>query len=233
MSNQNKAEREPARLVLEDVKTFQSTVASQLVPSVDLGVTISNLLQSYTVDYEGCIIATTGQNIMVNLFFANNGGGHILPIANTTDGSIKSGISMLSNLNRHRNFELSQELKDIITQISYKNRDGSVNFSKNITETVNERGMMNKPMVIVSGIDLVEILKIIYGDTIIEDGEEVGKAIYDVKVKAPLQQIANTGSSNCILSIDRYSEADIYQLANAVGLGVQQTNGINMIKARK
>ena len=184
-----KKEKEPVKIEVSEPLAFDATVDGKLMPQVELASTINSLLSQVFYDYEGCFLTPnpTFPNILdVALYFKDKGTptdertksvvSTKVPETSTPFGRIRS----MNLRNQDKNFDLNQETKQALAELMYPSNGydretglPKINWKQCIAETVETNGFgLQNIYVKVTGIDLVQVIKKIYGSKD-EDGSKV------------------------------------------------------------
>lgn len=221
------SQRDKMVLELASPLEFNSTMESNVTTTFALSKLINQLMANASGDYFGSIIEPNsfGQ-INISLYFKDKGAGDLIPIhAGRQRGETqKSRIQRMGMRNKNKTYEISDDLKDILEQVSLKERNGKVNLDRNVVEVTDRAGgNVNNIYLKVGGIDINEILKILFSDKKAISDKKDSRLLYQVRILNPVGNIGVPGSQY-IITIDRLNESKIYELANEVGLMAPQAS---------
>lgn len=203
---------------------FESTTESKLLTTLDLGTMISSIFKKVFKDFDGCqLVLDQAQNRWkASLYFCENVNArtegavtNIIRTSSKADATAgKTGMTTrlenVAQINRNVHYRLTEETTDVLTKYymhfekkkkDKKDKTGKVdftNFTQEQTDTT-QYGYGNTVIyVVVNGVDVVEILKDIYGSK----NEEDHWVDYSVTAIRPVTQFQPT-TPNLLMSIQR------------------------------
>lgn len=221
-------ENKPFELRVSPVP-FESTTEAKLLTTLDLGAMINALFKKVFKDYDGCtLVLDPNQNRWkARLFFRENVNvstdgavKNIIPLSTKADRSngrpsIGQRLESVSMITSNVHYKLSTETTDVLTKYYMpweKNGKGEVNWKFFLSEQSEQiqYGVGGTAIyVCVSGVDVVELLKSIYG----AKNEEDHWVDYSVTAIRPVTQF-QPSTPNLLLSIQRIDceyVKDLYQ----------------------
>lgn len=215
-----------ARLEIESIP-FDGLLKSKIISTIDLAKLVNSVFRNALADYEGCIIlpTQTGQ-FDCTLYFKDHG-----PIRDTAQvknlisitGPNKSAspvdrIAAFNNRTANKLYMLSEETKQILSEFVITRKNQQINWNQLVFEQAEQAWNANIVYVKVCGIDIVKILKKIYGGKV--DGD---RRDYNVTLMRPV------GLNNYLISIQQLDTKEVEKLAQSVGI-IQTGNSIAMIR---
>jgi len=233
-SNENKGKREKTSLTLEEPLVFGDTYETKITTLRKLSKTIAGLFDGAFQDFVGCNIVpevNTGQ-LKLALFFKDNGGNDIIPldhIQNNNRGvrpSIANRISSFNARNRNKTLELSQDLKDVLSDFIPTGRKNNVNWNQHVTEVTTQSTIGYTIYIQVTGFDINRILKVLYGGQD-EDGSRID---YNIQVLRPIGQINYSANQDYLVSILKVNNKAVEELTKDVGM-MPSVGDIPMVRA--
>lgn len=243
--NAEKKDFSIADLMLEHEK-FEHISDSKFVSSSELCSVISGVFANVYSDYEGCNFEfLPGSNVpTITLFFNHKNeiktiDGVQLPFAcskedtenraiNNTLRSTRNYSSRLVNGDRYFLTDEGNGLKDfIIDNAQFYRKDGSVVWSKLVSEVAD--GNFNVPMQYtqVKCLDPAKLVELIYGK---KDSDGISW-VYGVRVMRSIPSytmITGMSTSGYMLAIERVSQDEVEKLARQFGLNASY--GLNIIR---
>lgn len=212
-------EEDPTKAVirLKELLKFESTVESQYTTTFQLAELVNELFAGiFPQDYEGCIIHVdpTTAILKASLYFAANGGGNVEPLIGQINQQKRNYVASLDAMNarnRNRTVQFSAEVKEALEELFFPEMRKNLNWDKNTAEQIENRPGGTRIYMAVHNIDIRQILKKVYG-TKDDDGNRID---YNIQL---VRAIDNSPSSNMVVSISRYFQAQIEDLAKNAGM---------------
>ena len=238
---ENNKKRVPYNPKLEEPFVFDGICSTKYVSTAELMKMVSQVFHALFVDYEGCILERSGQELTLALIF--NHGEYDSGVRGVTRGNaVKTGVSVLDKT-RHIDYaakegdryNLTEDGKDVVTNLlsrKYYNY-GKPNFGTLVNE-FSDRGISNyyntysNQYTKVSGIAIDRMCSLLYGDEL--EGEELAYlfgVVYSMPDYSygPIQNNSNNG--NYILGITRIWAKELKALNAKLGIN---TGGINIVR---
>lgn len=225
-------QQEPLRLAIEP-QPFDGLMKSKLTTTIALSKTINQMLRPVFSDYEGCIIAPDAYGqLQVSIYFKDKGfSGNseaiksLIPVTERVKGSSPIDRIMQINLrNSSKAYDLSKDTKDILSEFIYTRGNAKVNWNQHVVEQTERTYNGAIIYVKVIGLDLVRILRKIYGSKL--DGSRID---YNISVIKPVGVDMNGGNQNFLINIQQLDSKEVERLANEIGI-VPQMGNIQMVR---
>lgn len=223
---------EPMRIVIEPLP-FDGVMKSKLTTTIALSKTINQLFRPIFSDYEGCIIApdSYGQ-LQVSLYFKDKGitGREdviksLQPVIERVKGTSAIDRIMQMNLrNSSKAYDLSKETKDILSEFIYTRGNAKVNWNQHVIEQTERQYNGQIIYVKVVGLDLVRLVRKIYGGKI--DGSRID---YNISIIKPIGTDMSGYNQNFLVNIQQLDSKEVERLANEIGI-VPQVGAIQMVR---
>lgn len=227
-NGQQQQKREPLRLNLEPLE-FDGVMKSKLTTTIALAKTVNQIFRPVFTDYEGCIIAPDqfGQ-LQAALYFKDKGHARnedevktLIPVTERVQGTSPiDRITRMNLRNSSKSYDVSNETKEILSEFIYTRGNTKVNWGQHIVEQT-ERGYNGYSIYVkVIGIDLVRLVRKIYGGKI--DGSRID---YNVSIIKPIGMDMTGGmSQNYLINIQQLDSREVERLANEIGVVPVQGN---------
>lgn len=211
---------------------FEVTTGTKLLTTIDLGNLINAVFKKVYRDYDGCtlILDTFSARWKANLFFRENINAsaegtvpNIIPI-NTRPNSMEKPTTaqrfanvtaLCSNLHYNITPETTESLTKYYMPWEKNSKTGLVDFKKFTTEQQEQMtyGYNNSACyVCIGGIDVVEILKDIFG----AKNDEDHWVDYSITSIRPITQFMQN-TPNMLLSIQQLDTEDVKNLFSKIG----------------
>lgn len=232
MNKNNNNANEPMRLAIEPIP-FDGVMKSKLTTTIALSKTINQLFRPVFSDYEGCIIAPDAYGqLQVALYFKDKGmiGGEdviksLFPVTERIKGTSAIDRVMQMNLrNSSKAYDLSKETKDILSEFIYTRGNSKVNWNQHIVEQTERQYNGQVIYVKVVGLDLVRLVRKIYGGKI--DGSRID---YNISIIKPIGADMTGFNQNFLINIQQLDSKEVERLANEIGV-VPQVGTIQMVR---
>ena len=225
-SSTNENQKAMARIEIEPIP-FDGLLKSKIISTIELSKLVNSVFKNAMADYEGCIILPmqNGQ-FDCTLYFKDHGpvrGGdqikNLVSITGPNRGvSAVDRITAFNNRTSNKLYALSEETKQILSEFMAVRKDQKINWNQHVFEQAEATYNANIVYVKVTNIDIVKILKKIYGGKI--DGD---RCDYNITLMRP------TGMNNYLISIQQLDTKEVEKLALSVGI-IQTGNSIAMIR---
>jgi len=226
-SSTNEEQKVMARIEIEPIP-FDGLLKSKIISTIELSKLVNSVFKNAMADYEGCIIlpAQNGQ-FDCTLYFKDHGpirgqGDQIKNLISITGPnrgvSAVDRITAFNNRTSNKLYSLSEETKQILSEFMAVRKDQKINWNQHVFEQAEATYNANIVYLKVCGIDIVKILKKIYGGKI--DGD---RCDYNITLMRP------TGMNNYLISIQQLDTKEVEKLALSVGI-IQTGNSIAMIR---
>lgn len=224
---------------------FDVTTESKLVTTLDLAANVNAVFRKVFRDYDGCnIVLDPNQNRWkAVLYFRENVNigtegavANITPLASKVQGSdgkpsIGRRLEGITLLQSNIHYSLTKETTDVLQKYylpwEKEPKSGFVNWKRFLTEQSDPSpyGYSSAAIyVCVSGIDVVELLKDIYGNK----NEEDHWVDYSITAIRPITQY-QVGSTNLLLGIQRIDCDEVKNLYSKIG-AIQPHGAIPIIR---
>ena len=223
---------EPLRLVIEP-QPFDGVMKSKLTTTIALSKTVNQLFRPIFSDYEGCIIAPDAYGqLQVSLYFKDKGYSgredvikSLIPVTERVKGTSAIDRIMQMNLrNSSKAYDLSKETKDILSEFFYTRGNAKVNWNQHVVEQTERQYNGQLIYVKVVGLDLVRLVRKIYGGKI--DGSRID---YNISIIKPIGADMNGFNQNFLINIQQLDSKEVERLANEIGV-VPQVGQIQMVR---
>lgn len=219
--------KEPLRLNIEPLE-FDGVMKSKLTTTISLAKTVNQLFRPVFTDYEGCIIAPDqfGQ-LQAALYFKDKGmNGRdnsiktLVPVTERVQGTSPiDRIARMNLRNSNKSYDVSEDTKEILSEFIYSRGD-KVNWSQHIVEQTERNYNGYSIYVKVIGIDLVRLVRKIYGGKI--DGSRID---YNVSIVKPIGMSMVGGvNQNYLINIQQLDSKEVERLASEIGVVPVQGN---------
>lgn len=229
-SSQNEAPREG--LTVEPIK-FNNTTEGQLTTSASICSLVNSLFSKICHDYKGSIIVPNGTGqLSLTLFFTDNGQvvgdskfKNLVNInaPNPNENRVDRMNRYMSSY-RNRTYDLSDDTKDLLDEFMIKPanaRNQKFNWNRHdinnapVKETINavNGGFGNQIVVSVDGIDVMKVLKKIYGKK-----NAAGNYVeYQINIIKPIGIMVGN-NANLLLSINRLDVKELEKICTKLGM---------------
>lgn len=216
-----------ARIEIEPIP-FDGLLKSKIISTIDLSKLVNSVFKNALADYEGCIILPmqNGQ-FDCTLYFKDHGGPvrggdqikNLISVSGQNRvGSAVDKITAFNNRTSNKLYSLSEETKQILSEFINIKKNQKINWNQLVFEQAEQAYNATIVYVKVCGIDIVRILKKIYGGKV--DGD---RRDYNITLMRP------TGLNNYLISIQQLDTKEVEKLAQSVGI-IQTGNSIAMIR---
>lgn len=231
MNNNNNA-NEPLRLVTEP-QPFDGVMKSKLTTTLALSKIVNQLFRPVFSDYEGCIIAPDAYGqLQVALYFKDKGmtGSDdkvksLIPVIERVKGTSAIDRIMQMNLrNSSKAYDLSKDTKDILSEFIYTRGNAKVNWNQHVLEQTERQYNGQIIYVKVVGLDLVRLVRKIYGGKI--DGSRID---YNISIIKPIGADVQGINQNFLINIQQLDSKEVERLANEIGI-VPQVGTVQMVR---
>lgn len=229
---ENKA-NEPMRLNIEPIP-FDGVMQSKLTTTIGLSKTINQLFRPVFSDYEGCIIAPDAYGqLQVALYFKDKGSfgrnddmiKTLIPVTERVKGTSAIDRIMQMNLrNSSKAYDISKDTKDILSEFIYTRGNSKVNWNQHVVEQTERQYNGQIIYVKVVGLDLVRLVRKIYGGKI--DGSRID---YNISIIKPIGADMSGFNQNFLINIQQLDSKEVERLANEIGV-VPQVGAIQMVR---
>lgn len=227
--NQNASQKqEPLTLNIEPLE-FDGVMKSKLTTTISLAKTVNQLFRPVFSDYEGCIIAPDqfGQ-LQAALYFKDkpmvtreDSIKTLVPVTERVQGtSAIDRITRMNLRNSSKSYDVSKDTKDILSEFIYTRGNSKVNWNQHIVEQTERTYNGYSIYVKVIGIDLVRLVRKIYGGKI--DGSRID---YNISIVKPIGMDMSGGmNQNYLINIQQLDSKEVERLASEIGVVPVQGN---------
>lgn len=222
-----KDQRKKARMVVSETARFDSTIESHLTDMSEINNLVNDLLGSVFSDFAGSYVSfnQTG-GIQIEAYFEDRketNDGRIKSLQSAADlnkakkeNSAMAVINAVNALRSENTYVLNQETKDMLEElITVPN--GNYNWKQLATECLDRTGYGQRVLVKVIGIDILKVLKKIYGAKN-NDGANYAYQINPI----------NAMPGNVLLYVARLNVKDVEALSRKYGMA-PNTGSIRMV----
>ena len=216
-----------ARIEIEPIP-FDGLLKSKIISTIDLSKLVNSVFRNALADYEGSIILPmqNGQ-FDCTLYFKDRGPirgqsdqiKNLVSITGPNRGvSAVDRITAFNNRTSNKLYSLTEETKQILSEFMSVKKGQNINWNQHVFEQTEQTYNANIVYVKVCNIDIIKILKKIYGGKVAGDYCD-----YNITIIRP------TGLNNYLISIQQLDTKEVEKLAQSVGI-IQTGNSIAMIR---
>lgn len=232
--NQNRNQqpkREKAKLVVEPSE-FDGLLKSKLTTTLALSRQVNALFRPVFSDFEGSIVTPNqfGQ-LDVTLFFKDKGNAmdgqikSLVPVTETVTGGGAIDRIMRMNLrNSAKSYDFSEETKEVLSDFIYTRGNSNPKWKEHIYEQTEQNYNGYTIYVKVLGIDIVRVLKKIYGNKV--NGSFID---YNVSIIKPIGVDNSGANQNYLVNIQQLDSKQVEKLANEIGI-IPVSGSIQMVR---
>lgn len=236
--NKGKGNQKPVRITMQP-QDFESVIDSKVTTTAKLAKTVSTIMKTTFVDFEGCIILPDNSGkLSVALYFKDKQDDStekvkaLQPVVGRRSNT--SAYQRITNWNvrtRDKIYDLSQTAKEILSEFIPKARNGKINWSNIMCEQTQYEYNMQTIYVQIFGLDINRLVKKIYGNKI-KKGEVIERYEYNVTPLKPIVTGINPTINipkDFIIKIERLNTREVEEIAKMVGT-IPMSGAIPMIR---
>lgn len=230
-NNNQQQKREPLNLTIEPVE-FDGLLKTKFTTTVELAKTVNEMFRPVFSDYEGCLILPNqmgGFDTIV--YFCDKGIQDerlkaLRPVVQQGNLNISQRINNLNRRYQNKTYELTEDCKDIFSEFMVKERNSNkVRWNQLVVEKAENNYNSCTIHVQLNGIDIMKILKKIYGSTV-----KGNRTDYSMKLERGIGVVNGAGLfANYLVSILQLDTKEVERVAQSVGM-VPLADTIPMVK---
>lgn len=210
---------------------FESTVGAKLITTLDLGLIINSVFKKVFRDYDGCTLVYDQGAFRwkAALYFRENVNvgtegavANIVPVGSVNKNSntrltTSERISNMNRINANVHYSLTKETTDVLGKylLPYEKGKKEINWGARTSEQREKQSMYynnSAIYVVVHGIDVIELLKEIYG----RENEEGHLVDYNISSVRSIPQF-QSDIVNMLLSVQRLDMKMVEELYTKLG----------------
>lgn len=224
--------QQPVTLRVEEPEEFDGLIKSKIITSIELAKKINSLFRPTFSDFEGCTLMPDQSGMFqVSLYFKDKGNPGPAQIKNissimvNTNGKsdVMARITNMNRINSSKKYDLTEQTKQALTEFMF---NGVINYNKNsvnwgqcVTEASENAYNGYSIFVRVANLDIMKIIKKIYGNKI--NGSNVE---YQMSIIRPTNGQINTPNANFLINISQLNTKQVEKLCYEIGMVPVQGN---------
>lgn len=213
-------ERVPLKLDVEPME-FDGLLKAKMTTTVALAKSVNRLFRPALSDYEGCIILPNqfGQ-LELTLWFKDKGNPidgsakALMPTnqINRQQSSVNDKIRAMNARNRQKSYELTQDAKDVLGEFIWVKQGHNIDWNQHVLEQTQQNLGNYTIYVKIVGIDILRILRKIYGKK--KDNSIVE---YNISIIRPVGVDFGYNSQNFLINILQLDVKEVEKIASEIG----------------